>query len=170
MLKTLAFTCLDDNSRRRVTTNTPNGAAMAPNRNFCKLRMTYGMDKKYTNVTFGPWSAPKIAPAFSTHRDVGSAPRRRERRRAGIPTIPGQRRKLLLHFRHTDHPWSSPKIAPAFSAYRPSLVIKKRPAEAGRFVRGGLVGFSSDRRLARGCRCPEHSAETRHSVRERDRS
>jgi len=34
-------------------------------------------------------ASPKIAPAFSTHMDVGSARRCREQRRAGVPTIHG---------------------------------------------------------------------------------
>jgi len=44
---------------------------------------------------------------------------------AGIPSIHGHRRKMLLHFRHTVHPWTSPENAPAFPAYRPSRDIKK---------------------------------------------
>jgi hypothetical protein len=42
---------------------------------------------------------------------------------AGIPSIHGHRRQLLLHCRHTVHPWTSPTIAPALPAYRPSMDI-----------------------------------------------
>jgi hypothetical protein len=48
VLKTFAFIHIDGNSPWRVTTNTPNGVPAAPDRISCKLRMTFGMQKKYT--------------------------------------------------------------------------------------------------------------------------
>jgi len=60
---------------------------------------------------FGPsMDVPKIAPAFSTHMDVGSVRWRRERQRAGVQAI-----------------LDIPKIAPAFSVFSPSMDIKKDP-------------------------------------------
>ena len=72
--------------------------------------------------TVHPWTSPEIAPAFPTHMDVGSARGRRERRRAGIPSIHGHSRKLLLHFRPTWM-WEVPAGAGSAGgpAYRPSM-------------------------------------------------
>jgi hypothetical protein len=47
-LKTLAFIYEDGNSRRTVTTKTPNGASTTPKRIYCKIGMTFGREKKYT--------------------------------------------------------------------------------------------------------------------------